>query len=187
MTIRNRIVRHVRVRAATWCRMNSIRASTVMPSAKPSPPAWRKSASRSLLAYELPDGRLKLIDGHLRRPASRPGSGRRSPRRNRRRGAALLLTLDPLTLLADYDSTVLDQLRQQTSTTSNALDNLWRLIDTAGEAVGEAMEKARKTPGREPPVVEQFLILVECTTEKQQTDLLWRFQRMGLKCKALLS
>ncbi len=100
---------------------------------------------------------------------------------------ALLLTLDPLTLLADYDSTVLDQLRQQTSTNSDALDNLWRLIDTAGEAVGEAMEKARKTPGREPPVVEQFLILVECTTEKQQTDLLWRFQRMGLKCKALLS
>ena len=45
----------------------------------------------------------------------------------------------------------------------------------------------RKAPGKEPPVVEQFLILVECPTEKQQTDLLWRFQRMGLKCKALLS
>ncbi len=30
-------------------------------------PSTARSASRSLLAYELPDGRLKLIDGHLRR------------------------------------------------------------------------------------------------------------------------
>jgi hypothetical protein len=49
------------------------------------------------------------------------------------------------------------------------------------------MEKAGRAPGKEPAVVEQFLILVECPTEKQQTDLLWRFQRQGLKCKALLS
>ena len=129
--------------------------------------------ARSLLAYPLPDGRLKLIDGHLRadlHPDLEVDVEVLDVTDAEAR--ALLLTLDPLSLLADYDTTVLDQLRQQTATASDALDNLWRSI---GAAVEETLEKTGKMPKKEPDVVEQFLILVECPTEKQQTDLLWRF------------
>ena len=36
-------------------------------------------------------------------------------------------------------------------------------------------------------VPEQWLVLVTCRDEKQQTELLERFQREGLECKALVS
>src|SRR5579872_1712592 len=67
MTPRNRIKRHLR-----------IRAGDLVPhelNARRHPEAQRAALlalyeevgfARSLLAYELPDGRLKLIDGHLR-------------------------------------------------------------------------------------------------------------------------
>src|SRR5207244_8881098 len=90
--------------------------------------------ARSLLAYELPDGRLKLIDGHLRadlHPELEVNVEVLDV--NDAEARALLLSLDPLSLLADYDPTVLTQLREQTPTSSDALDNLWRSIDAAGQ------------------------------------------------------
>ena len=189
MAIRNRITRHVRARAGDLV-PHELNPRIHREAQREALAAIIDEVgfARSLLAYALPDGRLKLIDGHLRadlHPDLEVDVEVLDVTDAEAR--ALLLSLDPLSLLADYDTTVLNQLRQQTSTSSDALDNLWRSIDAAGASVAESMEKARKAPGKEPPVVEQFLILVECPTEKQQTDLLWRFQRMGLKCKALLS
>jgi hypothetical protein len=189
VSIRNRITRHVRVRAGDLV-PHELNPRIHREAQRQALDAVLDEIgfARSLLAYALPDGRLKLIDGHLRadlHPDLEVDVEVLDVSDAEAR--ALLLSLDPLAALADYDATVLEQLRQQTTTSSDALDNLWRSIDATGSAVGEAMEKARKEPGKEPAVVEQFLILVECPTEKQQTDLLWRFQRMGLKCKALLS
>ena len=189
MTIRNRITRHVRVRARDLV-PHELNPRIHRDDQRAALAAILDEIgfARSLLTYELPDGRLKLIDGHLRadlHPDLEVDVEVLDV--NDAEARALLLSLDPLSLLADYDPTVLKQLREQATTSSDALANLWQSIDAAGAAVSEAMEKARKAPGKEPAVVEQFLILVECPTEKQQTDLLWRFQRMGLKCKALLS
>ncbi len=140
--------------------------------------------ARSLLAYELPDGRLKLIDGHLRQSMD--------PDMevdveildvDDAEARALLLSIDPLARLADYDAGKLDALRAVTDADSDALANLWATISAAGAAVEETLNRARRTA--EPP--EQFLVLVECTDESQQTALLQRFQAEGLKCRALLS
>src|SRR5438045_5222656 len=82
--------------------------------------------ARSLLAYELPDGRLKLIDGHLRQ--------RLDPDMvvevevldvSDDEARKLLLSIDPLAALADYDQARLDELRELTRTDSDALANLW--------------------------------------------------------------
>src|SRR5436305_8916787 len=90
--------------------------------------------ARSLLAFELPDGRLKLIDGHLRRDLD--------PDMevdveildvNDAEARALLLSIDPLAQLAEYDRQTLDRLREITHTDSNALHNLWQSIRAAGE------------------------------------------------------
>jgi hypothetical protein len=73
--------------------------------------------ARSLLAYELPDGRLKLIDGHLRQSMD--------PDMevdveildvSDAEARALLLSIDPLAQLADYDTRTLDRLRSLTTT-----------------------------------------------------------------------
>src|SRR5438552_17577059 len=66
--------------------------------------------ARSLLAYELPDGRLKLIDGHLRRdldPNMEVDVEILDVTEDEAR--ALLLSIDPLAALAETQ----DQLRQR--------------------------------------------------------------------------
>ena len=141
--------------------------------------------ARSLLAFELPDGKLQLIDGHLRKellddqeviveildvtPAE---------------ANALLLSLDPLAGLARQDNNTLDQLRRLATTSSEAVQQLW---DTIGLAANQTA-KALKTAGEKmDSLPRQFLVLVTCETEEQQSDLLSELQSRGLNCKSLIS
>jgi hypothetical protein len=185
--IRNRIKRHVTVRARDLVphELNP-RIHRAAQRAALQASYDEIGVARSLLAYELPDGRLKLIDGHLRadmHPDMEVTVEVLDVTEAEAR--ALLLTLDPLAGLADYDTTLLGELLQSASTASDALNNLWQSL--AADETDDEEEKGRKMPKKEPDIVERFLILVECKTEKQQTDLLWRFQQQGLKCKALMS
>jgi hypothetical protein len=188
--VRKRIARHVR-----------IRASDLVPhelNPRRHPAAQRQALAdlyaevgfaRSLLAYELPDGRLKLIDGHLRQEMS--------PDMEvdvevldvtDEEARKLLLSIDPLAALAEHDAGTLEQLRQITDTRSDALGNLWRSINAASAALEDDLEKARqRKPAAPPAVVEQYLILVECADEPTQLKLLERFAAEGLSCRALLS
>ena len=100
---------------------------------------------------------------------------------------ALLLSLDPLAQLADYDISALEQLRSLTPTDSDALANLWACIAQANDAVEEALHNSGAAAKKDVEVPEQFLILVECASEADQVRLLERFQDEGLKCKPLLS
>jgi hypothetical protein len=182
---RNRIARHVRVRAGDLV-PHELNPRT-------HPPAQRETLTdlyrevgfaRSLLAFALPDGRLKLIDGHLRRDLT--------PDMeldvevldvSEEEARVLLLSLDPLVRLADVDIAALDKLRAMTATDSDALANLWASIHSSHEATEETLTRARAA--KPPP--EQFLILVECADEANQVSLLQRFQAEGLCCRALLS
>src|SRR5437763_11286766 len=68
--------------------------------------------ARSLLAYELPDGRLKLIDGHLRRSMDPDAVlDVEVLDVSDTEARALLLAIDPLAQLAEYDDDVLGKLR----------------------------------------------------------------------------
>jgi hypothetical protein len=185
--VRNRIKSHVRVRAG------DLVPHELNPRVHPQVQRQTLAAlyqevgfARSLLAYELPDGRLKLIDGHLRRDMD--------PDMlvdvevldvDDAEARALLLSIDPLAQLADHDQAVLERLRGLAQTSSEALANLWGAVGRGGAAVQEALEKTR--PPRPPVPAEQFLILVECPDEATQTALLARSQQEGLSCKALVS
>src|SRR5262245_8286152 len=116
--VRNRIKGHRRVRSGRlgMHEMNPRRALE-MQRARLAALYEEIGFARSLLAYELPDGRLKLIDGHLR-------AGMDPEHEvdvevldvNDAEARALLLSIDPLAQLADYDGGVLETLRQQTPT-----------------------------------------------------------------------
>jgi hypothetical protein len=137
--------------------------------------------ARSLLAYELPDGRLKLIDGHLRADLDPDALvtvevldvGDEEARK-------LLLTIDPLAALAQADQAALDALRQVTETDQAVLGELW-------QSLGEAARQTSAQLAAEPPPPPQFLVLIECADEAQQTELLQRFHDEGLSCRALVS
>jgi hypothetical protein len=184
MSIRNRIKGHRRIRAGDlvpheW----NFRVH----------PDYQKAAlevlyqevgfARSLLAYELPDGRLKLIDGHLRRDLD--------PDLevdveildvNDEEARALLLSIDPLAALAATQEQIHRRLLELTPTPSEELQAMWR-------AAAEASLAIPATPVSSPPqrIPEKFLILITCRDERQQVDLLKRFAVEGLDCKALVS
>jgi hypothetical protein len=139
--------------------------------------------ARSLLAYELPDGRLKLIDGHLRRDID--------PDMevdveiidvNDAEARALLLSIDPLAALADTQTQLHDRLLELTRTASPDLQAAWEATANANLAAFAA-----PPPWQAQDIPEQYLILVTCRDEKHQVELLARFQRDGLECKPLMS
>ncbi len=141
--------------------------------------------ARSVLAYELPDGRLKLIDGHLRREEIDPEqeidvevldvSDEEAQR--------LLLALDPLAQLAEYDAQALAELRQIVEPHSPAVRGLWSLLEAAGSQTQSRLDQARDE-AQDKRIPEQFLIIVECADEVEQTRLLRQFHESGLKCSA---
>jgi hypothetical protein len=136
--------------------------------------------ARSLVAFELPDGRLKLIDGHLRRDLD--------PDMlvdveildvTEEEARKLLLTMDPLAALAQTQEQIHERLKEITPIGDAELKALW-------EGQIENL-LAPHPPEGIKEIDEQFLILVTCRDEKEQVKLLGRFQGEGLDCKALIA
>jgi hypothetical protein len=138
--------------------------------------------ARSLLAYEQPDGRLKLIDGHLRRDIDPDMEVEVEVLDvNDEEARALLLSIDPLAELAEKQDQLHARLLELTPTDSAELEALWR-------EAAEACLQQEATP--EPTVAagrDQFLILITCRDEQQQVALLERLRQEGLECRAMLS
>jgi hypothetical protein len=143
--------------------------------------------ARSVLAYELPDGRLKLIDGHLRASTT--------PDEildvevldvNDTEARALLLSLDPLAQLADYDNSALDQLREITKTDSPHLTALWESLAAGMTDTEKALKQAGEVK-ENVELPETFAVIVQCTDERHQLELYRRFKAEGLTCKVITS
>src|SRR5262252_1222526 len=135
--------------------------------------------ARSLLAFELPDGRLKLIDGHLRRdidPDMEVDVEVLDVTEEEAR--KLLLTIHPLAALAETQEQLHQRLLEQTPTDDDALAAAWEA------AAAEVLQREPEPVGAIP---EQFLILVTCRDEKQQVELLGRFGAEGLECRAMMT
>jgi hypothetical protein len=182
--MRNRILRHVRVRAG------DLVPHELNPRVHAD--AQRRALAllydeigfaRSLLAYPLADGRLKLIDGHLR--ASMTPDEELDVEVldvNDAEARALLLAIDPLAQLAGYEADTLDKLRHLVEADSAALKSLWETLQDASARTRRAT--APKDAENLPP---QFYVLVECADEEQQRELLKRFHDEGLTCQAKMA
>ena len=142
--------------------------------------------ARSLLAYETPEGKLQLIDGHLRKELFHDQEVMVEILDvNEQEANALLLSLDPLASLAQFDSPTLEALRKAASTQSEALQTLWDSIDSSTRKTKDELKEAMQK--KEPTLKEQFLVLVECESEAQQLSLLDSLKKQQFQCKALLS
>jgi hypothetical protein len=139
--------------------------------------------ARSLLAYEMPDGRLKLIDGHLRRDID--------PNMevdveildvNDEEARTLLLSIDPLAALAETQRQLHERLMEVTPTSNEDLQVAWQA------AVEDTMHKwVERESKAVDPGPEQWLVLVTCRDESHQVELLERFQEEGLVARALMA
>ena len=127
---------------------------------------------------ECSDGRLKLIDGHLRRdldPEMEVDVEVLDVTEEEAR--KLLLTIDPLAGLAETQEQLHQRLLEMTPTDNDALAAAWEAA---------AAEVLNRDPEPLGAISEQFLILVTCLDEKQQVELLGRFGAEGLECRAMM-
>jgi hypothetical protein len=131
----------------------------------------------------LPDGRLKLIDGHLRRdldPDMEVDVEILDVTDAEAR--ALLLSIDPLAALAETQCQLHERLMELTPTVNPDLRAAW-----------EAKAAAVLTPPAEKPArnvtkgPHQFLVLITCRDEKHQVELLECFIAERLDRRALQS
>ena len=192
-TLKNRIVAHRRVLAADL-RPHPRNPRTHSPAQRAALNAILAEVglARSVLAYvadaDKPLGDaapLTLIDGHLRQEELRAAEvDVEILDVTDAEAEKLLLTLDPLAMLADYDRRALDELRERVRTESNDLAALWVSIAEQDAAVLDELRR-RDGPGQELP--QEFFVLVRCADEKEQVALLKRFRKEGLRCEAKLS
>lgn len=146
----------------------------------------------ALLARELPDGGLMLIDGHLRAETT--------PDQllpvlildvDQAEADKILATLDPLAAMADASAERLDALLRQIDTGSEPLQQmLANLADEHGLAftADEGDDAPLSAEGEEAEVEDPedlFQVLVECDNERQQQELFERLQQEGYRCRAL--
>jgi hypothetical protein len=98
--------------------------------------------ARSLLAYELPDGRLKLLDGHLRRDLDPDMEVDVEVLDvNDDEARALLLSIDPLAALAQTQEQLQHRLLELTPTESEDLRAVWEA--TARASLEAPAERTR--------------------------------------------
>lgn len=145
--------------------------------------------ARSVLAYELPDGRLKLIDGHLRQSELDPDEQITVEVLDVTDDEArkLLLSIDPLAQLADYDTANLDKLRATVATDSAVLSAFWQGVMKQDITTTEAIKKQAQKRQPEQIVPDHWNVVIECANEQEQLALWKKLKAQGLKCRMLQS
>lgn len=141
----------------------------------------------ALLARELPDGSLQLLDGHLRAETTPDAE---VPvlivDLDDQEAAKLLAVLDPLAALAVPDFGLLTDLLADVKTDSPAVRALFDGL--LAQPVPTPEEEPDEELGRKPPEVkipEAFQVVVECRSEEEQRELFERLTREGFACRLL--
>jgi hypothetical protein len=136
----------------------------------------------ALLARELPDGRLELVDGHLR---AETAPDQLVPVLvldvDEAEANKILLTLDPLAAMADACQEQLDSLLREVETDSAAVESM------LAELAADAGVATASPPFSAADYVERFCVVIECESESEQVQLLTRLQEEGLECRALIA
>jgi len=138
----------------------------------------------ALLARELPDGSLELLDGHLRAETT---PDMEVPvlilDLNDQEAAKLLAVLDPLAGLAETNEDALAELLSHVETENEAVQAL--LDRMLGEQEMPLVDEPEDGPPPGVPIPEAFQVVIECRDEAQQQELFERFTAEGLKCRLL--
>jgi hypothetical protein len=136
----------------------------------------------ALLARELPDGALELIDGHLRAETT-PQS--EVPvlvlDLDQAEADKLLAVLDPLAGMAETDRPALESLLAEVETDNQAVR---AMLDGMLEKFGNA--ETESPDSDEIDLEESYQVVVRCRDEDQQRELYERLSAEGFSCKLLM-
>lgn len=138
----------------------------------------------ALIARELDDGTLELIDGHLRADVAADAA---LPVLvldvNEQEAHQLLLSLDPLAALAETNKERLAALLSKTKFAGSAMqEHLAELQEQSRQPVDKA---AAPDAGDLVTIEPKFSVLIECENEPDQRTVLEELERHGLRTRAL--
>jgi hypothetical protein len=137
----------------------------------------------ALLARELPDGTLQLIDGHLRAEITPEAEVPVLVLDLDEREAAKLLALhDPLVGMAEANEEVLAELFGQVETQSDAVQ---ALLDQMLAEPDTPTDEPETETGKGLTIPEAFQVVIECRDEAQQQTVFERMTREGYACRLL--
>lgn len=136
----------------------------------------------ALLARELPDGSLELIDGHLRAETTPDLDVPVLVLDLDEHEAEKLLALhDPLSGMAESNDEVLADLLSRVETENDAVQAL--LDDMLGKSDLPPIEPEAEN---DLAIPEAFQVVVECRDESEQQAVYERMTREGYACKLLM-
>jgi ParB-like chromosome segregation protein Spo0J len=137
----------------------------------------------ALLARELPDGSLELIDGHLRAETTPEVEVPVLILDLDDREAAKLLALhDPLAGMAEANGEVLADLLGQVETENDAVQAL--LDEMLAEPEAPPAEPEVE-PAKDIAIPEAFQVVIECRDESEQQSVFERMTKEGYTCRLL--
>jgi len=137
----------------------------------------------ALLARELPDGSLMLIDGHLRAETTPDAL---VPVLvldvDQAEADKILLTHDPLATMAGAASDQLQALLGDVHTDNEAVRALFDKLARESEGDGPLAERLDRP---EVAVPESYQVVVECRDERDQQAVYERMRSEGYRCRVL--
>ncbi|NQT15539.1 MAG: ParB N-terminal domain-containing protein [Planctomycetes bacterium] len=138
----------------------------------------------ALLARELPDGSLELIDGHLRAEITPEVEVPVLVLDLDEKEAAKLLALhDPLADLAEANRDVLADLLEHVETENEAVQAVLDEVLSSSAKPWESESKEESVS--EVQIPESYQVVIECQDETEQKSLYERFTTEGLSCRLL--
>ncbi len=174
--------------------LRRVRASDLVPNPRnwrSHPPAQRDALcgvlaeigyADALLARELEDGRLELIDGHLRAETT-PDA--KVPVLvldvNEEEALKILLTHDPLAALAETNMGQVDDLLGLCDFDSPHVAEMLDQLQTGAHANGGEDSLAEA----ELQIPELFQVVVQCDNEEEQREIYERMREEGRRCRVL--
>jgi hypothetical protein len=141
----------------------------------------------ALLARELPDGRLMLVDGHLRAETT---PDLEVPVLvldiDEAEADKLLLSLDPLAALAETNAVALDALLREVDTGSEGLQEMYAgLAKDAKLYVDGGDNDGEKAPD-DFKYQQAFAVTVVCRDEAHQQEVYNKLVELGYDCKVVV-
>ena len=138
----------------------------------------------ALLARELPNGRLQLIDGHLRAETTPDAL---VPVLvldvDEDEAVKILLTHDPLTALAEAQPAQVQELLESCSFESAEVTEMLDSLQADYNANSDTLPVAEEEAELEIP--ELYQVVVQCDSEQQQRQVYERMREEGHRCRVL--
>ena len=172
----------------------------------PNPKNWRKHPKRqadalrgllaevgyadALLARVLPDGKLMLIDGHLRAETT---PDMKVPVLildvTEAEADKILATLDPLAAMAETDSAAVRSLLESVQTDNDAVKELLRkVLEEKPAEIADGGASGETEPSSDSKLGDlEYRLVVQCKDGAAQIELLQRLENDGYNCQVLIS